>query len=84
MRVFLLKEKMKVVSSLIIDILSCLHFVAQADESYAECPNCGAIYGTIDCLWVCCDGCDSWFDINCTLLNPNEIPDVYYCNFCLA
>ena len=43
MRVFLLKEKMKVVSSLIIDILSCLHFVAQADESYAECPNCGAI-----------------------------------------
>ena len=29
------------------------------DESDAQCPKCGLLYGEDDSMWVCCDGCST-------------------------
>ena len=28
------------------------------NESEAECPKCGHVYGEDDSIWICCDGCN--------------------------
>ena len=67
-----------------------VHFEEQLNDSIAssdaECPICGAIYGSEDdeSIWICCDGCNSWFNIECTSLSQRKkIPDKYFCNSCL-
>ena len=52
------------------------------NESTAECPLCGAVFGNDNSsLWIFCDGCNSWFDYECTGLKDN-IPENYYCHIC--
>ena len=50
----------------------------------AVCPVCGAVYGEYDeSIWICCDGCDCWFDLKCTSIqSKHHIPDFYYCESC--
>lgn len=46
----------------------------------AVCPKCGLQYPG---FWICCDGCDQWFDIKCTTIKSTKhIPDEYYCEQC--
>ena len=35
-------------------------------------------------FWVGCDGCDEWFDLPCTDIETEELPeaDMYYCQKC--
>ena len=47
-------------------------------ESDAVCPKCGWVYSDDDGVWICCDGCDSWYDIRCTnIRSRRNIPDTY-------
>ena len=34
------------------------------DDSDGECPNCDKLFSE-ECLWVCCDECQQWYDIEC-------------------
>ena len=54
------------------------------EESVAECPCCGIVYGDDDeSLWICCDHCNTWYDFKCTTLtNRCSIPETYFCQDC--
>ena len=56
------------------------------DESEAEdtlCPKCGMIYGDdSNELWICCDGCNVWFNIQCTNVSEKRIPETFFCEQC--
>ena len=52
------------------DILKSFEAIAISDEqnttssdSEAQCPKCGLLYGEDESLWICCDGCNSWYDL---------------------
>ena len=34
-------------------------------------------------LCVCCDGCDRWFNVECTTIKKKKLPDVYFCEECI-
>ena len=56
---------------------------ASDDEDRAICPMCGLIYRDDGGFWVCCDGCDVWFDLKCTDIKSEKlIPEEYYCHNC--
>ena len=59
--------------------------VLSDSESDAECPLCGLTFLEDDSgsPWVCCDGCQSWYDFKCTSLsNPKRLPRKFFCNAC--
>ena len=58
------------------------HSDSSSDEDTAVCPLCGLVYPDTSGLWIGCDACDAWFDIKCTDVDENCIPDVYYCQKC--
>ena len=56
-------------------------------ESDAQCPKCGLTFQEDDnnSLWICCDGCDSWFDFRCSgLKSPRKMPLKYFCSTCAS
>ena len=55
---------------------------SSSDQDTAVCPSCGLIYPDTSGLWIGCDVCDAWFDLKCTDVDENCIPDVYYCPKC--
>ena len=55
---------------------------SSSDQDTAVCPSCGLIYPDTSGLWIVCDACDAWFDLKCTDVDENCIPDVYYCPKC--
>jgi len=47
---------------------------------------CGKAYADDDDengLWVCCDVCNRWYDLQCTNIEKEEIPDTYICAYCM-
>ena len=48
--------------------------LSSEDDSETEdtiCNKCGLVYAYSQEVWICCDGCDHWFDIKCaTVLAP--------------
>ena len=34
-------------------------------------------------LCVCCDGCDRWFNVECTTIKKKKLADVYFCEECI-
>ena len=50
-----------------------------ASEDDIPCNECGTTSGG---RWVGCDGCNCWYHIQCTELNPNDLPDTYFCKDC--
>ena len=55
----------------------------ESSEEDAICPNCGLMYSADDGIWICCDGCDSWYDLKCTNIRGRNISDTFYCENCL-
>ena len=60
------------------EIKICSEKTSSDDESDASCPKCGALYSDIGGLWVQCDNCDEWYDLNCTNIKTRKVPKVYY------
>ena len=56
-----------------------------SDEDDAVCPECGKIFADdADGFWICCDGCDRWFDFSCTTVSSKEaVPEQYFCGSCI-
>ena len=59
-----------------------LSSASEAESDNAICPKCGAAYAESQGLWVCCDGCDRWFDVECTTIKKKKLPEVYFCEDC--
>ena len=55
---------------------------AAAKGDQTVCPKCGSIYEESDDLWVCCDGCDAWYDKKCTSIRGKRLPKRFYCDKC--
>ena len=54
-----------------------LQLTSDGSSSEAEdtvCLKCGLVYADSDGLWVCCDGCNQWFDLNCTNITGRKVP----------
>ena len=68
---------------LCIEDIEMLKICSDTEESEAECPKCGLLYGETSEQWICCDGCDTWLDLQCANISNNNIPDEYYCSDCL-
>ena len=58
-------EKVSQASMQIVEELAELQLPSssEAESDNAICPKCGAEYGG---LWVCCNGCDQWFNVEFT------------------
>ena len=40
-------------------------------------------YTDIEGLCICCDGCDRWFNVECTTIKKKKLVDVYFCEECI-
>ena len=51
------------------------------DESEAECPGCGLVYGCADGneRWVLCDVCEAWWDMTCAGVDKKKHCRLYIC-----
>ena len=66
------------------DLLAGIHDTAEeSSEEDTMCPNCGLMYSADDGILICCDGCDSWYDLKCTNIRGRNIPDTFYCKNCV-
>ena len=50
------------------------------DESEAECPGCGLVYGSADDneKWVQCDMCKVWWDLKCACVDEENITEATF------
>lgn len=55
---------------------------SESEEDNAVCPICGMMYVDDDGVWIGCDGCDQWFNIQCTDISSETLPDKYFCEVC--
>lgn len=51
-------------------------------KSEARCPNCGHMYGQDEAIWICCDRCNTWFDLECVGIFEGTIPSEFACDNC--
>ena len=65
------------------NLLEELEISTSVDD--AICPVCGTMYsGDVNNdVWICCDGCDMWFDLKCSNIQNEKIPDKYFCAECM-
>ena len=55
-----------------------------SESDDAVCPKCGLTYSADNGLWICCDECNSWYDLRCAnIRDKRNIPDVFYCEKCV-
>ena len=52
-----------------------------SEEDDGDCPVCHV--QRLSCRWICCDNCDMWYHMHCTDVNPNRVPDIFYCSRCV-
>ena len=56
----------------------------ESSDDDAVCPKCGLMYSADNGVWICCDGCDSWYDLKCTnIRSRRNVPDIFYCENCV-
>ena len=55
---------------------------ASSTSSDATCPTCGLFYGEDSSVWICCDTCETWFDLECSGCDPDNIPSDFVCKLC--
>ena len=57
----------------------------EGEESEAECPGCGLIYGSEQDgeQWVQWDVCTQWWDMACADVDENIVDSTFVCSSCL-
>ena len=57
----------------------------EGEESEAECPGCGLIYGSEQDgeQWVQCDVCTKWWDMTCAGVDENIADSTFVCSSCV-
>ena len=76
----------------IYDVLASVHLSSSSDEEgdssegdlgedNTTCPKCGIRYVDSSDKWICCDGCNMWFNKKCTNIK-GRVPKVFYCETC--
>ena len=50
------------------------------NESEAECPGCGLVYGSAgdNEKWVQCDVCESWWDLKCACVDEENFTETRF------
>ena len=58
---------------------------SSAEEDETLCSKCGIVCkDDVNGLWICCDGCDSWFCFKCTTVPSKDcVPDFSFCESCV-
>lgn len=66
------------------DLMETLRIESSAsDDDSAICPKCGLVYPDDGGFWICCDVCNSWYNIECTgIKSKKQVPDIYCCEKC--
>ena len=42
-------------------------------------PKCSLVYGEVEAeIWICCDHCSTWFDLEYAGLCDSELPDDFF------
>ena len=50
------------------------------EQDNTMCRKCGIVCGDDAEFWICCDGCDRWFDLKCTSVPSKDcVPDLHFC-----
>jgi hypothetical protein len=47
-----------------------------------QCPKCVLVYGEDNSVWIQCDSCGLWYDLKCTNVNHDNIPETISCEIC--
>ena len=56
----------------------------ESSDDDAVCPKCGLMYSADSAVWICCDGCDSWYDLECTnIQSRRNSRDTFYWENCV-
>ena len=76
------KEKVCQGAITVVDKLAELQLSSSSESDDAICPKCGVAYADCGGLWVCCDDCNNWYDIECTSIKDSILPDKYFCEEC--
>ena len=56
---------------------------SDSSKDDATCPKCGATYTDSTEKWICCDGCNMWFNKKCMNIK-GRVPKFYYCESCVS
>lgn len=59
------------------ELLSCT-----IEDKETWCPICNALYDDSSSIWICCDKCNLWYNLECTNVPEDGIPDTCYCDRC--
>ena len=63
------EQRVKESVSPVHQLFSKMHLSGDDDSSEdAVCPKFGLVYTDSGGLWVCCYGCNEWYDIKCIIL----------------
>ena len=57
--------------------LESLTTSSNQDEE-THCPLCDALYDNSSSVWICCDICDLWYNVECTEVLEDSIPDTFF------
>lgn len=51
-------------------------------EEETHCPIFNALYDDSCSIWICCDKCNVWYNLECTNMPEDSVPDSFYCGRC--
>ena len=63
-------------NGMMLNVKNNLKQLTMHDDSDGECPNCGKLFSE-ECLWVCCDECQQWYDVECQKLSSKTSQNIF-------
>ena len=54
----------------------------KGQDKETRCPVCNVLFDDSSSIWMCCDKCNLWYNLECTNMPEDSIPDSFYCDRC--